>query len=318
MVKRKVLFIGVGFHEYDNYILKCLQKRFEVWYICSSGFKNKHPYIHYFTQRMHYFFPDFNNKSISDFIERTKSEEFDVIFVIKGANLTEQHLEKLKNHHPHAKFKLYVWDEWSFMPNRDVLRSYFPEIYSFDSEDCKQYGFTLRPLFYIKEYYENNKIYDISFVGNDHSNRFNTMLNIKRACKMNGLEYRLIVTMTKSSFMRLKSNYSIEDYSDVAYRGSIPYSEYEDILKRSKTVVDIPRETQSGITIRTIEALASGTKVITTNKHIMEYDNIPKEMYFIWDNSVNESLINFIKTPVPDYHLDKYYSLENFIEEILR
>ena len=318
MDKPKLLFIGVGFHEYDTYIIEHLKGKYDVWYLCSSGFNNKHPYIHFISLKLPVIFPNFNDQSITNFIEKTKNANFDVVFTIKGSNLTDFHLCKLKTYHPQAKFKLYVWDEWEYMSNRDILKKHFSEIYSFDSDDCERYGFILRPLFYINDNKDDSKIYDISFVGNEHTNRFQTILEIKKVCVENGLRYRFVVTMTKSSFMKLKSCYSEMDYADIALKGSIPYGEYQDIIRKSKTVIDIPRETQSGITMRTLEALATCTKVITTSKHIKQYSNIPKEMYYEWDYKVSDSLIDFIKNPIPKFQLDSYYSIDVFLEQILK
>jgi hypothetical protein len=318
MAKQKILFIGVGFHEYDKHIIENLKKKYDVWYLLSSGFKNKHPYFYYITKKIPILFPDFNEKNISKFIEKTKDINFDIIFVIKGSGLTDKHLSNLKRYHLKAKYKLYVWDEWEYMSNRDVLEQYFSDIYSFDSEDCKKYGFKLRPLFYINKNRVDDKIYDISFVGNDHSSRFQTILDIKNCCIANCLKYRFVITMTKSSFLKIKTKYKEEDYRDIAHKGPIPYKEYEDITRKSKTVIDIPRGTQSGLTIRTLEALASGTKVITTNNHICEYENIPKGMYYIWDYTINEALLNFIREPIPTDELNDYFSIDVFLEDILK
>ena len=320
MEEKKILFIGVGFHEYDSFIINHLEKSFEVSYLNCSGFRLRHPYLFSLAKVSPGLLSRFNDNTTTAFIEQTKSKNFDVVFIIKGTNLKDHHFTLLRKYHPHAKFVLYLWDAWSLIPNRGVLNRNFATIYSFDSEDCKKYGFVLRPLFFLKADSESEKLYDISFVGNGHSNRLKLMQELKDLCLRNGLKYKFVVNMgipayIKSKFLPQKLS---EGNEDIISAGSIPYSEYLEIIRKSRVVVDIHYNKQTGLTMRTIEALAAGARVITTNEHISEYSNIPSNMYLIWDKKVDECLVDFIKKPRPEFVLDSYYSIDAFLDELLK
>lgn len=318
MGKKRILFIGVGFHEYDSHIIKHLKRDYDVYYFCSSQFKIKHPHLFLLSQKYGKFLPDYNNKQILCNIEKTKEKDFNYIFAIKGSNLTDNHLSLLKKYHPRAKFSLYFWDSWDVMKNLEILKRYFDAIYSFDSEDCKKLGFKLRPLFYLENKNTDEKKYDICFVGAEHSDRFSSMKELKLLCDNNALKYYIKVIMSLSHYIKVFiSPYSFFRYRQLASYKYLSYSEFVKVLRKSKVVIDIHNRRQTGLTMRTIEALASGAKVITTNEYIKEYENIPTYMYYIWDQKVDMQLIDFIKKPVSDYVIDEYYSVDSFLKEVL-
>ena len=53
---------------------------------------------------------------------------------------------------------------------------------------------------------------------------------------------------------------------------SMPYRENVENMKDAKAILDIQFPSQHGLTIRTVEALGSGCKVITTNESVKQYD----------------------------------------------
>lgn len=318
-MNKKILFIGVGFHEYDSFIIKQLKKEYDVSYLNCSGFRIRHPFIFSLVKYSTRLLSQLNDNSTTSFINKTKDKGFDVIFIIKGTNLTDKHFSLLREYHPEARMVLYLWDAWQLIPNRAVLNRNFSTIYSFDSEDCKKYGFKLRPLFYLESRPKSEKQYDICFVGNGHSNRLGLIRELKTLCLENGLKYKFVVNMGIPAYLKMKylPNNILKEEGDIISAGSIPYKDYLEIIRSSRTVVDIHYTKQTGLTMRTIEALAAGARVITTNDHIKEYDNIPSSMYFLWDKKASSELIEFIKAPRPDYIIDPYYSVEFFLKELV-
>jgi hypothetical protein len=58
--------------------------------------------------------------------------------------------------------------------------------------------------------------------------------------------------------------------SDFAYR-PLAYSEVIKIFYASQAILDIEHPRQRGLTMRTLEVVGAGKKLITTNKHIKDY-----------------------------------------------
>lgn len=317
--KKNLLFIGVGFQQYNDYFVDYLSKEYNLWHYGTGEFKAEHSifmlWARYFPSEIRKAY----RKCLLRYIEKTKNCNFDCILVLKGTHMTDGHLELLKTYHPDSRFVLYLWDSLKNMDNGDVLRKYFQLIYSFDSEDCKQYGFKLRPLFYIEGGRKHQSIYDVSFVGSNHSDRLKMTQELKSFCKANNISYRFVIPVGGKLYnkAKYKRNHFLHNDVDIIRASSMAYDEYLELTQSSKTVIDIPSPNQSGLSIRTIESLAFGARVITTNYHIAEYDNISKDMYYVWDRQLNQGLLDFIKMPQREYRLDPFYSLEAFIGELL-
>lgn len=319
MNKKNLLFIGVGFQQYNDYLVEYLSKAYNLHHYGTGEFKREHglfmAWAKYFPSEVRKAY----RKSLLKYIEKIKDCHFDYILVLKGTYMQDEHLELLKKHHPDSRLVLYMWDSLKNMDNGDVLRKHFKVIYSFDSEDCKKYGFGLRPLFYIQSGQTKKYTYDVSFVGNNHSDRLKMTQELKGFCKANGISYRFIIPVGGKTYNKAKYQkmHFLHNDIDIISAGRMAYDEYLALTQSSKTVIDIPSPNQSGLSIRTIESLAFGARVITTNKHIIEYDSIPKDMYYVWDRQFDKGLLDFIKMPQREYCIDPFFSLESFVGDLL-
>ena len=162
----------------------------------------------------------------------------------------------------------------------------------------------LRPLFYFKDQIKigQEKTIDVSFVGNDHTDRYELLKRVKRICNDNGLSYKFCLLIGKieyTKFIRfpfLKSKYAKED-AEMFSESGVSYSEYVDIISKSKVVIDMPYEGQTGLTMRTVEALAMGARLITSNEAIEKYKDISLNSYSIINcNTQDEEILSYVIT----------------------
>lgn len=318
MRKSKMIFIGAGFHEYNKYIVDLLSQKYDLFHYGTGEFVEDNPLLHTIFRHSKKRWIKFYQDCLSKFIEETKDVEIDIVFIIKGSYLTDSHLKELKRIHSKAKFVLYLWDSIENIKNSDVLLRHIKDVYSFDSEDCRKYGFKLRPLFYIFTQTPSVYKYDVSFVGNPHSERKKMIKKLRDYCIKHSISYKFVLPVGYTEYLKAcffnRGYYS--SCQDIITQKPIPYKKYLEITKTSRVIIDLHHPNQSGLTIRTIEALASGSKVITTNKHIIEYNNIPSSMYYLLSDIEEDSIIDFIKRPVTGFKLDPYYSIESFLEEV--
>lgn len=319
---QKLLFMGMGFHAYDDFIIKELQPLYDVSYINLNSFKINHPYKHSFYKRI-----GFQNKarrgfenSIQKRIDTLRDNQFDIVFVIKGEFLNKCHLETIRTQNPNARYLLYLWDSWNNLDNQDVLNDYFTgNIYTFDSNDSEKKGFLLRPLFYIPPTRLGNRVIDLSFVGVNHSARYEWLSRIASLAKRNGLTYYFYLNVGIVSYYKylyLTHRFKKEDKCFLKTK-HMSFREYQKITLSSKVILDYPDDFQAGLTMRTIEALGMGAKLITTNKYIKYYFDIPKSLYMIVDKDVikEKEVIEFVNTP-PKETLPSRYSLHGFLLEL--
>lgn len=257
----------------------------------------------------------------------SSGKRYDYVIFINPETVTSSLLNKMKEEFNSAKFILYMWDSLENKPFTKDIIPLFDRKFSFNKIDCEHNGLIFRPLFFIDTYdAENIKIshkikYDISFTGTIHSDRYFILKKIKTWTENADLKtYFFMYFPSKILYFRYRFNNLRKyiDKNDFSYT-SKKSSEIRDILLSSNVVVDIQHPRQTGLTMRTVETLGLGKKLITTNADIRSYDfyNPQNILVIDRDNPVIDE--DFIRTPYVqiDESIRKRYSLEGFVRNIL-
>lgn len=310
---KRILFIGIGFYDYEEDIMRCLEKlgaTVEYLNTCPNDFLNR------FFLRVNMF-----NWSVSR-LQRLRTKKLrslsvnnDIVFAIKGENLTRKDIIYLRSHNPQARFILYLWDSLIRHTNLDILLSNFDNILSFDRIDClSNTKFKFRPLFYRTLPVARPKEYYLSFVGWMHSDRLAIVRSIRNQLDAQGKSYCIKLYMGRLSyfFARYVTRILNSDDRGLITLEPIPYREYQQITAASQVVLDIAHPQQSGLTIRTIETLAAGCHLMTTNADIMNYPRISADSYTVFERN-NPSLPTQIISVEP---ISIYFSIETFVKNI--
>lgn len=97
-------------------------------------------------------------------------------------------------------------------------------------------------------------------------------------------------------------------------------NEIVNIMSKTDAVFDICNENQNGLTMRTIETLGAGKKLITTNKTIINYDFYSPNNILLVKNNDFSDIHNFLKTRKEDldYKIYNEYALKCWINKIIR
>lgn len=257
-------------------------------------------------------------------IEKNKEKEYDIVYT--NSYLPEETLMLYKETFPGAKFLFYLDDSVANMKNADKTFSYYDRVMTFDRSDSIKYNIDLIPLFYedsYKKHTGNGYEYDICFIGTIHSDRLKVIEAVEKECKAKGLSFfhycylqsrvmYLVYWLTKSEFRRKAPSY-------FCYH-QIPSSVVADILLKSRAVLDIQHPRQTGLTMRTIETLGAGKKIITTNNEILHYEIFRESNVCIIDRNrpvINKTFINTSYDKLPSEILRKY-SIGGWIEQVFR
>jgi hypothetical protein len=254
------------------------------------------------------------------------NKNYDYIVFIKSESVSVKILQRLRVEHPNAKMILYLWD--SILNNKNALINYpyFDKVLSFDKNDVARYGFIFRPLFYTDVFKEiescRNFIYDALFVGTVHSDRYYYVKEIERQIKNMGKKI-LIYFFFRSSILYYKKKLFDKTYKygkkEDFHFTPLSKKELIELVVQSKCLVDAQHPKQTGLTIRTIEALGACRKLITTNENIKEYDFYNKDNILIVDRFTPIIRKNFFDEEY--IKLDKAvydnYSLESWIKDLL-
>lgn len=323
---KKILLFCSKFFNYENEIKKELESQGAIVDYFDERFGNSS--INKIIIRLHiiYLAKVFSKKYYNNIIENQLKEKYDYIFFINAETILPEILKKFKKKYSNSEFILYMWDSIKNKPKTKGLLKYFDKIYSFDKEDTfinKKIKFL--PLFYIKSYTPKKTeefLYDISFIGTIHCDRFKILHELKKECLSKNLKYYFYLFFQNKNIILLKKiiDKNLKELSskDIVTK-KLTHKEIENIYSKSKTIIDIQNFNQSGLTMRTFEiALGLRKKLITTNQNIKEYDFYNENNILIIDRKSPFIQKEFFdkEYEILDEKIYKKYSLKKWIENI--
>ncbi|MEY8214337.1 MAG: hypothetical protein RPR97_07610 [Colwellia sp.] len=311
---KKILFIGIGFYDYDALIIAKLEAAgANVTYICQE---HQNRFVNQLTKIS--FCRGIESRYSAKYLSGLVSNEsgYDEVFVIKGSRLSPEYMNTLRLNNPMALFKLYQWDSIKRFEGDKRIFDFFDFVYSFDRIDCKNNSFTFVPLFFRQKITrKSNYKYDLSFVGWLHFNRLRLLMNMSVELAKAQRTYKFYL------FTGIKSWFVLNIVKGIKFihRKTLPYSEYLQTLNDSDAVLDFHHPDQDGLTMRTIEALGANRKIITTNADVKNYDFYNENNVLVLEGESDVAdIVEFVSKgyiEVPDNILDGY-SLDSWLARI--
>jgi hypothetical protein len=268
----------------------------------------------------------YTNRYFRSIIAGLRHRAISHIFIIKGETITKHILLMLRSAFPCARVILYLWDSIKNYPNVRENIDVVDKTLSFDPDDSVANSkVAFLPLFFSRkfastpDYCWEDLEYDVSFVGTLHSDRLRILNELEDRFR------KLNLTFRKVYFLRTPLHYYWGKLTDFAYQSHrasdfvttpVPSAAVRDIFFKSRVIVDIQHPKQQGLTMRTVEALGSRRKLITTNASIRSYDFYYPENIRIIGRHGETLTTEFFRTPgvmVPDpiYHK---YSIDGWLD----
>lgn len=322
---KKILFISPSFFGYEKSILNRLREMGAI-----VDYFDERPANTFWTKslirinsKLLVFTIDKYYQSISSYIY---GKEYDYIFVVNIEAMPRHFLKMLKNQYPNTKFILYMWD--SIMNKRKTISyiPFFDVVFSFDADDCKKNPYIkFRPLFYLNEYQSiisyNRFKYDLLFIGTAHSDRYSFLQKIQVQPDIRNKKcYFYLYLQDWKLFLWYKVVNPIFRKAHMKDFRYIPLTKLEliNLIKQSRIIIDIQHPNQVGLTIRTIEMLGAGRKLITTNKLVETYDFYDPNNILIIDRDnpvIPEQFFYTDYIPV-DQKIYEKYSLDGWLNDV--
>lgn len=196
--------------------------------------------------------------------------------------------------------------------NPNYFRDVFDLVFTTDPSDANKYAFNYLKGVYSKkltlETRFNTEIeQDIFFVG-ANKGRLDMLHNVASKLNQYGVNYAINITNVTEPEQR----HDIK----VQYNKRMDYDEVIKNVVSSNCILEVVQKGQSGITLRTIEAIIYNKKLLTNNTNIINSDLFnPQYMRVFTD--IEDIDVNFIlnKEKV-DYRYHGEYSPERFIEKL--
>lgn len=251
--------------------------------------------------------------------------EIDHVLVVKGDGLARSTVERIRTLAPNATMTIYLWDNVrNIRGGVKHLVGAFDRVISFDPADAAAHNWEFLPNFCrtpisppdIARDYD----YDWSFVGSLHSDRHRVLRGLIR---LNPEARFRVHCYSQNRLAGLLRSYRdplvILSRRPPITHEIMPLAEAWRISQRSRAVLDIEHPMQNGLTMRTLETLLDGRKLVTTNGRLRSYDLYDPSRVAIIDR--NEPVIdaNFFATPFKPLQprVAEKYLAENWLQYVL-
>jgi hypothetical protein len=260
---------------------------------------------------------------------KTIAEKFDVIFLLNPEALPVSFLNVCKLRWPHAYYVMYMWDS---VKNRKHTLDFVPycnQVFTFDKDDAESYGFKFRPLFYLDAYGELRRKqeidykYDLCFMGTAHSDRYLIARDVRSWCEHKGLSYFFYFYVQSQGlywFNSIRSKGSMPGMDEVSFT-KMSATNIVEIVADSRAVLDIQHPMQTGLTMRTLETLGAGRKLVTTNGEVKGYNFYDEKQVRVIDRVTPVAALDaaFFKNNWCCLSLEKMeaYSIGSWLYEII-
>jgi hypothetical protein len=251
--------------------------------------------------------------------------DYDLVLVIVGEGLSQRLLTRMRAALPRARFILYMWDSLTGRKSgvADNL-SLFDRCLTFDPSDARHFGLQLRPLFYTPTFDlppQLDPAYDLSFVGTIHSDRYEVITKVARQIGAHRRCYWYLYLQAQwvyAFYRTVRPSFWNTRSGDFRF-APLTRTDVTRIFMDSRAVLDIEHPTQTGLTLRTFEALGARKKLITTNSLVRNYDFFDPRNTCVIDRTTARFDERFLDTAYvePPPEIRARYSLAGWADEVL-
>lgn len=318
---KNLLFIGIKYHSYTQALIEEFEK---------LGYK-----VSYFDiepwnmgrKILHALFPEEYRKVLNRWhkkiVSYSRKQRYDLVFFLQVHQFSLENLRQLRIEQQTARFVLYNWDSVMALSKleadyRPHLR-YFDSAFTFDHSDSKALSINYLPLFCIRELQDRQVDRQIDrnvyFIGNlENIRRYRAVRAFENYCKLHRISFSIYLACRLRVFLRLLAMGVLPH--GVRFR-EIERREFLAMLDKAAVVFDFANHEQSGFTMRVMENLCAGKKIITNNKEIMGAPFYTPDRICVFENLDFSEVKSFIETPIssPSDPLKEYY-IQNFVRSL--
>lgn len=219
------------------------------------------------------------NRYYRKILVETAAKQYDYFLLIKGEAIPLFFLKEIKLRNPRMQSVCYTFDSMVEHPRFLEILPFFDRKFTFDPKDAEQYDMHFRPLFFVDTYLSSASTsadpeLDMVFIGTAHSDRYILGEKVRTVCETLGLStffYYYAPGLTAFWLKRIfDPNFRKFDVKKVSFK-KMSHAEIVAYYHRTKSVLDINKPYQQGLTMRTFEVLAAGKKLVTTNPDVSNY-----------------------------------------------
>lgn len=328
MRRKKLILIMPNFYLYANEIMNELEEKgYEVYKYNEEPPRTAFLIIKKLGSLFH---TDIGYKIVNVVLwNRIKKQikECEYLIVIRGNILEKKLIDNIKRMLPDENNTIYyTWDSAIYLKHQGALAECFHRAYSFDRKDIEvRKKYEHLPLFYLPEYERGQEEmtnvleYDLCCIAGFFPFRYQELLKV--ISQNPNLKILIKLYIDKKLFeykKRTEQWYSEIDEKYLIFE-PMDTEEIVALCNKSRAILDITDEKQSGLSMRTIEAVGLRKKLVTNNCDIKYYDIYSEDNIYLVgaDNSykINEGWLEQEYSLPED--IQKSYSLGQWTDILL-
>lgn len=266
---RSILMIGVKFYHYNDEIIR----KMESYGANVSFFYERDTSLLFGLVK---FLKKGNTEAIQrkhyqGILKRIAGRQFDYLLVIKGYRLEGAFVESIRKSSPRIRTIMYQWDSYSIWDcDYRHLIPFFDSVTTFDYNDSEELHLGYVPTFSTDEFGnlpQKQPDYDLFFCGNYTYPRYLFLKKLIRFAEQRGYSLKTKLVMTWKYYLQERWHGIRLDPALISFR-KLSKEEYVDHFSRSLVIVDFTSDGQAGLTMRSLDALSAGKKLLTNNPNI--------------------------------------------------
>lgn len=321
LLNKKVLMFAPKFFNYENIIKDEIERQGAEVHLYDER-NNPSSLEKIFIRKLPFLMKKKVNNFYNNVAKQEESFNPDIVFFVSPETINVDSIKLLKNRFNSSRFILYMYDSIENKNSRYIYK-YFDKCLSFDSDDCKKYGFQFRPLFFNNSYKKQlceNYSYDFGFIGTIHSDRAKILNKLAKQCEKQDIKfyYYLYVPGKLMLMIRKIFDKNVRHLRKFIHTTPLNKERASEVLAATNYIIDINHPKQVGLTMRTIEMLGMERKIITTNAYIKDYDFYDSHNQIYVDRKNvkidKEKFINSYNTVKSEVY--NKYTIEYWINEI--
>ncbi len=254
----------------------------------------------------------------SRLVEQSAGKGYDVILFIQVHHMRHDAMERLRALHPGAYCVLYNWDSLATHDFRPWMR-YFDHVATFDPEDAQSLGIAYLPLFAIPRFLEIDHTrpveQDIYFVGSIVSmERYRSLARLHAFCQNHGLSTRYHLVCSPVARARtLRTGTQLPGLTSK----KIGFEQIVAMLETSRATFDFANHRQSGYTMRMIENMCAGRKIITENPRIVNEPFYREDRFLLVDGYNFAAVPEFLARPIRSTLDLSHYGVDSWASRLI-
>lgn len=308
----KILFFGIQYHTYtqaiiDEMALLGAAVTFVDLQPRSFGYKAMRTLAPVSFERL-------VRQRLVDAITAARSETYDKVIFLQAHQIPVDLLRTLRKTQPRAEFSLYNWDALTTHDYRPQAAQ-FDRVLTFDRRDAELHGYGYLPLFCMRRWQDlatdRAAPSSVYMVGNIvRLERYRAIRDFRAFCLASGLTFREHLKITP-----VVLGHAVRQ--GIWPRGvslrSISEPDFAEIIETNLAAFDFANHAQSGQTMRMMESLCAGKKIITNNQWVKQEPFYSPDRIHVFAGSDFTGVPAFLDTPIaqpsdrfPEYFIQSF------------